>query len=102
MEVFTEKAKHDGCESMKYHKKPMQSDMTLLHNYMKFKTQTEKQPVKALLKLPSNGHNVIISIYELDHSLSIRFVSSSLVMIDVDDDDMVTNPNIVLDNLSSY
>src|SRR5699024_2986892 len=102
MAVVTEQAKHYASVSKKYHKQPIQSDMALLTNYMKFNTQAEKQPVKTLLELLSNGHNAIISNYELDHTQSIRFVSSSLVMIDVDDDDMVTNPNKVLDNLSSY
>lgn len=93
---------HYASVSSKHYKQPKHKDMGKLTNYMKHKTQAERIPIKELLQLLSNGHNAIISNYELDHNQSIRFVSSSLILVDIDDDNKVTDPKQVLDNLSSY
>jgi len=102
MAVVTEQAKHYAAISKKYHEQPTNEKMGILTNYMKYDARIERMTIKKLLDKLSNGHNAIISNYELDHNHSIRFVSSSLIMIDVDDDEEVTDPKQVLNDLKDY
>lgn len=47
----------------------------------------------------ASGHCGILANYEIDSDNNFRFVSSSLIALDVDDDDAVTNPIQVLEQL---
>lgn len=96
MVTATSTINHYVAISNKYHRQPNGEDMALLTNYMKYETQAERLPIEQLLQYLATGHNAIISNYEIDNVNSFRFVSSSLIMIDIDDDNKETNPNKVL------
>lgn len=93
-----QQVEHYVSLSNRYTKQPNSDDMAALTNYMKFNTQSNRIGIRELLYALSNGHNAIISNYEINSFKDIRFVSSSLIMIDIDDDYKVTDPKELLFN----
>ena len=82
-----------------YKRQPQLASMGQITNWFKANKPTNKQPITALFAAASNGHCVVPSNYELATDNSFRFVSSSLIMIDVDDDNQAINPYEVLHTL---
>lgn len=81
-----------------YKKQPKGAEMGRITNDLK---RLYSEPVSSIkiLELFSRGHSIILSNAEVDHDNRFRFISSSIFAIDVDDDNEVTNPYEVIDQL---
>jgi hypothetical protein len=83
----------------KYRQQPQGMEMGRITNDIKRKGHAKLHTTEQLLKAFSNGQSVLLSNFEIDTKDSIRFISSSAFAIDVDDDDLITDPLEVLTDL---
>lgn len=93
-----------AIHSKKYIKQPQNEEMGRLTNDLKRRGVTKRHSLIELLEALSSGQNAIISNVEIEDAPGqplgqFRFVSSSVIMIDVDDDNRVTDPTTVLHQL---
>lgn len=65
------------------------------------KSYAEPVSIKYILEMFAKGHSIMLSNAEIDHNNNFRFLSSRLFAIDIDDDDQITNPIEVLNNLKN-
>lgn len=84
----------------KYEVQPQGLEMGIITNDLKRRGHSQLHTIKELLQALSNGQNAILSNFEIDINNSIRFVSSSMFAIDIDDDHSVTDPVDTLNSLS--
>lgn len=97
--------KHYGIiHPKRYTTQPQTSEMGRLTNFLKRNGIVKRHSLMDFLEALSRGHNAIISNVEIEEVEGeplgrIRFVSSSLIMIDIDDDEKVTDPEKVFQQL---
>lgn len=81
--------------STPYKKQPQGKEMGLITNGLK-RSYSRPLPIEQILNYFSRGHSIMLSSAEVDQDNRFNFISSSLFAIDVDDDQMVTNPEEVV------
>lgn len=84
-----------NVHNRKYEQQPQMSQMGVITNWFK-RSVPRKRSIAELFEAAANGQCIIPSNYELDENNSMCFVSSSLLLIDVDDDQETTSPYDVL------
>lgn len=78
---------------------PVNSAMGSITNEIKKMRYSKRYTTQQILESFSNGQCIMLSNFELDTENRIRFLSSSAIALDVDDDERVTNPLEVLESL---
>lgn len=79
---------------------PTKREMGKVINYFKYRGIPKKHGINELLSALSSGHCVIPSNIEIDDENNIQFISSTLMLIDIDDIEKETDPAAVLKKLS--
>jgi superfamily II DNA/RNA helicase len=74
-------------------------NMPVITNWFKRNGQSKRYSILDVLKMSAQAKCYIPSFIELDEN-GYNFISSSLMLFDIDDDDCVTNPQEVLDQLN--
>lgn len=91
-----------GVYGKRYEKQPDSLEMGRITNYFKYKSFSKRHGIDELLNQLSSGHCVIPCHYQYDSETDLNvFVSASWFAVDVDDDDMKTDPVQVLASLSN-
>lgn len=88
-----------GVHYKPYKIQPQMKEMGMITNWFKRNPPTNKKTITALFDAATNGQCIMPANYELDEENRLRFVSSSLITIDVDDNNQATNPTDVLNAL---
>lgn len=88
-------------DKFKYKEQPQSDGMRDVTNRAKYKGKAERLTIVDLLKAAKSGQMIVPCNYELDTDDKIRFISSTLLMLDVDDEKMVTDPIQVLNKLKN-
>lgn len=87
-----------------FRKQPQNNDMGFITNDFKRIGHAERKSIFEIFKAASRGQCIIPANYEMDFNSpiklgSFRFISSSLILVDIDDDTEKTNPTEVLAQL---
>lgn len=96
-----------GIHYQKYEKQPVNSEMGKITNYFKKQGFAKKHSLLEIFRVASQGQSILPSNFEVESDYdkgrlgTIRFVSSSLIMIDVDDDHCITDPAALLHKLKN-
>lgn len=94
-----------GIHYEKYRKQPINAEMGKITNDFKKQGFAKRCSLLEIFHAASQGQSILPSNFEVESDYdkgrlgSIRFVSSSLVMIDVDDDYCITDPDALLEKL---
>jgi len=81
-------------------KKQPSAELGKITNDFKYRITPKLTNIKSVFHAVSNGHCIIPSNYELQKDNSLRFISSTLIMIDIDDDYKQTDPPYLLKQLN--
>lgn len=94
-----------GIHPTRYQEQPQGMEMGKIINYFKRKGIASKVNLLDIFTAASQGQSIIPANFEVEGNHdkgqlgSIRFVSSSLILIDIDDDACITNPSFILAQL---
>lgn len=91
---------YTAIHGKKYFQQPKQIEMGKITNDFKRLGHATQHSTLEIIEALSSGHCAILANYEMDSDNRFRFVSSSLISIDVDDDLEITDPLQVLDELN--
>lgn len=94
-----------GIHPKQYNEQPKNAEMGRITNYFKKQGFARKANLLEIFTASSNGHTILPANFEVEYEHdkgtlgTMRFVSSTLILIDVDDDAYMTNPSDLLDQL---
>lgn len=94
-----------GIHYQKYDEQPTGAEMGKITNYFKKQGFAKKRSLLEIFEAASQGQTILPANFEVESEYdkgrlgAMRFVSSSLIMLDVDDDQCVTNPTELLEKL---
>ncbi|MEK4128537.1 DEAD/DEAH box helicase [Solibacillus sp. FSL W8-0474] len=99
--VPIESPKHyTAIHGKKFFQQPKQIEMGKITNDFKRLGHATLYTTLEIIEALSSGHCAILANYEIDSDNRFRFVSSSLIAIDIDDDLEITEPLQVLEELN--
>lgn len=94
-----------GIHPKSYQTKPENKEMGILTNWFKHKGYALRRNINELFEAAGKGKTLLPANYEVDTNPDsgqlgiMRFVSSSLILIDVDDDNYLTDPDTLVTQL---
>lgn len=94
-----------GIHPKKYTEQPVGYEMARITNDFKRKGFAQRQSILDIFRASSEGQSILPANYEVEteHDKgklgTMRFVSSTLILIDVDDDNSITDPHGLLEQL---
>lgn len=91
---------YTAIHGKKFFQQPKQIEMGKITNDFKRLGHAALYTTLEIIEALSSGHCAILANYEMDSDNRFRFVSSSLIAIDIDDDLEITDPLQVLDELN--